>query len=81
MRSHCSGADGVVGIAEVFRNAFLEMVPFLTTPSAPSKRLRDFFLMSRPPLQYQEGSGAAQFIHGPYLDRRGKIEHLRKLLG
>src|SRR5262245_54148088 len=40
MRSHRSGADGVVGNAEVLR------------------RLRDFFLMSRPPLLCQEGSGA-----------------------
>ena len=37
MRSHRSGADGVVGIAEIFRNAFFEQVPCLTTPSAPSK--------------------------------------------
>src|SRR5215469_14810714 len=37
MRSHHSGADGVVRIAEMFRNAFLKRVPFRTTPSAPSK--------------------------------------------
>ena len=27
MRSHSSGADGVVGIDEVFQNAFFEEVP------------------------------------------------------
>ena len=41
-----------------FRNAFLGSDPFSTTPSAPLKELRDFFLMSRPPLLCQEGSGA-----------------------
>src|SRR5215831_24376 len=57
-RSLPSAAGGVVSIDEVFQNAFLEEGPFWTTPSAPLKRLRDFFLMSRPPLLYQEGSGA-----------------------
>ena|SRR5215469_10185302 len=64
MRSHRTGADGVVGIDEVFRNAFLEEVPFSTTPSAPlkeaSRRLLD--VASTPPMS---GGGVArlQFIH------------------
>ena len=37
MRSYRSGADGVVRIDEVFQNAFLEEVPFWTTPAAPLK--------------------------------------------
>jgi hypothetical protein len=49
-RSHRSGADGVVGIAEVFR--FLEMVPFLTTPSAPLKEASRLLIdvASSPPM-------------------------------
>src|SRR5215472_8129853 len=52
MRSHRSGADGVVGIAELFRNAFLEEVPFWTTPSAPLKEASRLLLdvASTPPM-------------------------------
>jgi hypothetical protein len=52
MRSHRSGADGVVRIAEVFRNALLERVPFRTTPSAPSKEAsrRLLNVASTPPI-------------------------------
>jgi hypothetical protein len=34
-RSLRSGADGVVSRAEMFRNAFLQHSPQLTTPAAP----------------------------------------------
>jgi len=37
MRSHRSGADGVVGMARCLGTRSLEEVPFLTTPSAPIK--------------------------------------------
>src|SRR5215831_6742421 len=58
MRSHRSSADGVVGIEEVFRNAFLRRGSILDHPvRSVIRRLRDFFLMSRPPLLCQEGSG------------------------
>src|SRR5215467_7805045 len=52
MRSHHSGADGVVGIGEVFKNAFLEGVPFSTTPSAPLKEASRLLLdvASTPPV-------------------------------
>jgi len=39
MRSYRGGADGVVGIDDVFQNAFLEEVPFWTTPAAPLKKV------------------------------------------
>jgi hypothetical protein len=54
----------MVGIAEVFRNAFFssEEAPLSTTPSAPLRRLRGFFLMSRPPLLSQEGSDAPNVL-------------------
>src|SRR5215469_7180547 len=59
MRSHSSGADGVVGIDEVFQNAFFRRRSHSRPPRPLLKRrLRDFFLMSRPPLLCQEGSGA-----------------------
>jgi hypothetical protein len=67
MRSHRSGADGVVGIAEVFRNAALEeMVPFSTTPSAPLKEASRLLLdvASTPPVS--GGEWRAQFIHNSY---------------
>src|SRR5215831_19110515 len=52
MRSHRSSADGVVGIDEVFQNAFLEEVPFSTTPSAPLKEASRLLLdvASTPPV-------------------------------
>jgi hypothetical protein len=76
MRSDRSGADGVVGIDEVFRNAFLEELPPLTTPSAPLKEASRLLLdvASTPPAS--GGELPAQFIHtcfdpayGHYLDR------------
>ena len=63
MRSYRSGADGVVGIDEVFQNAFLEEVPFWTTPSAPLKEASRLLLdvASTPPMS--GGEWHAQFIH------------------
>ena len=62
-RSHGRGADGVVGIAEVFRNAFLEGVPFPTTPSAPLKEASRLLLdvASTPPMS--GGEWRTRFIH------------------
>src|SRR5215470_12307441 len=69
MRSHRSGADGVVGIDGVFQNAFLEEVPFWTTinaspyracasrPSAPLKEASRLLLDVASTLLCQEGSG------------------------
>src|SRR5215470_6262962 len=42
----------------LFRNAFRNTSAIPTTPSAPLRWLRIFFLMAQPPLLYQEGSGA-----------------------
>ena len=52
MRSHRSGADGVVDIDDVFQNAFLEEVPFWTTPYAPLKEASRLLLdvASTPPV-------------------------------
>jgi hypothetical protein len=47
-----SGADGVVGIDEVFQNAFLEEVPFWTTINASPYRAR----ASRPSAPLKEAS-------------------------
>src|SRR5215468_11292387 len=61
---------GWSGLPKCFGMPSFKEVPFSTTinaspyrarasrPSAPLKELRDFFLMSRPPLLCQEGSGA-----------------------
>src|SRR5262249_33874836 len=67
MRSHRSGADGVVGIAEVFGMRFLEEAPFSTTPSAPLKEASRLLLevASSPPVSGGEWR-AAQFIHTFY---------------
>jgi len=36
----------------------------MTTPSAPLRRLRVFFLLAQPPLLFQEGNTMSwQFIH------------------
>src|SRR5215831_18367896 len=40
----------------LLRNAFRNTSASLTTPSAPLRWLRIFFLMAQPPLLYQEGS-------------------------
>ena len=70
MRSHRGGADGVVGIDELFRNAFLRRVPFLTTPSAPLKEASRLLLdvASTPPVS--GGEWRAQFIHTPLIQDR-----------
>src|SRR5262245_23527089 len=61
MRSNRSGANGVVGIDDVFQNAFLEEVPFWTTPSAPLKEASRLLLdvASTPPMP--GGEWHAQF--------------------
>ena len=52
------------------KNALRNTSAILTTPSAPLRWLRIFFLMSQPPLLFQEGSGAARFNHA-CIDRSG----------
>ena len=42
----------------LLKNAFRNTSVFPTTPSAPLRWLRIFFLMAQPPLLYQEGNGA-----------------------
>jgi len=42
----------------------------MTTPSAPLRRLRAFFLLAQPPLLFQEGNTLSwQFIH-TFIERR-----------
>ena len=54
MRSHRSGADGVVGIAEVLRHAFFRRGSIIDHSVRSVKGgFAAFFLMSRPPLLYQ----------------------------
>jgi hypothetical protein len=89
MRSLHSGSDGVVGIDGVFRNAFLrkgsildyyECFALSVSRFAPVRSviwmLRDFFLMSRPPLLCQEGSATPQFIRTSY-DRASFPESMK----
>src|SRR5215467_16020395 len=62
-RTYRSGAGGVVGMAEVFRNAFFRRgLPFSTTPSAPLKEASRLLLdvASTPPVS--GGEWRAQFI-------------------
>ena len=63
LRSLLSAADGMVGIDEVFQNAFLEEIPFWTTPSAPLKEASRLLLdvAATPPMS--GGEWHAQFIH------------------
>src|SRR5215471_7949461 len=63
LRSLLSAADGVVGIDAVFQNAFLEEIPFWTTPSAPLKEASRLLLdvASTPPMS--GGVWHAQLIH------------------
>jgi hypothetical protein len=63
MRSHHCGADGVVGIDEVFQTCFWEEVAFWTTPSAPLKEASRLLLdvASTPPMS--GGEWHARFIH------------------
>ena len=70
MRSHRSGADGVVAIAAVFQKCILKRSPFLTTinaspyrarasrPSAPLKEASRLLLdvASTPPISGGEGA-------------------------
>src|SRR5215467_2451974 len=44
------------------RNAIRNTSAIPTTPSAPLRWLRRFFLMAQPPLLYQEGSGVPNVI-------------------
>jgi hypothetical protein len=46
----------VVRNGTLSKNAFRNTSAILTTPSAPLRWLRIFFLMAQPPLLYQEGS-------------------------
>ena len=63
LRSLLSAADGLVGSDEVFQNAFLQRVPFWTTPSAPLKEASRLLLdvASTPPMS--GGEWHAQFTH------------------
>src|SRR5262245_25376581 len=64
MRSHRSGADGVVGSAEVFRNAFFRGDGSMsTTPSAPLKEASRLLLdvASTPPMS--GGEWRTRLIH------------------
>src|SRR3989454_5785041 len=55
------GADGVVSPGERFKKQHL---PKMTTPSAPLRLLRVFFLLAQPPLLFKEGNALfLQFIH------------------
>ena len=50
------GADGVVWRGNPSKYASRNISSIPTTPSAPLRWLRIFFLMAQPPLLYQEGS-------------------------
>ena len=53
----------------------------MTTPSAPLRRLRVFFLLAQPPLLFQEGNTLSwQFIH-TFIDRRYSKPLTRNLPG
>ena len=81
MRSHRSGADGVVGIAEVLRNALFTRGPILDHPVRSVKGgFATFLLMSRPPLLCQEGSGALTFIHTFLSSRFPGIKETRPVI-
>jgi len=51
-----NGADGVVENGTSSKNAFRNTSAIRTTPSAPLRWLRIFFLMAQPPLLYKEGN-------------------------
>src|SRR6266436_2725527 len=45
-------------------NVSTQTFTIMTTPSAPLRRLRAFFLLAQPPLLFQEGNAlSCQFIH------------------
>jgi hypothetical protein len=77
MRSHRSGADGVVGIDTVFQNAFrdgfLRKVPFQTTPSAPLKEVSRLLIdvASTPPMS--GGEWRTQFIRSLYWNNEMRV--------
>src|SRR5215471_6595030 len=54
----------------LLRNAFRNTAAIPTTPSAPLRWLRIFFLMAQPPLLYQEGNGAPNSSITPSLTAR-----------
>jgi hypothetical protein len=61
-----NGADGVVENGPpLLKHAFRNTSAIPTTPSAPLRWRRIFFLMAQPPLLYQEGN-CPTFIHGIY---------------
>src|SRR5262245_11675149 len=80
MRSHCSGADGVVGIDELLRIAFLKKVPFPTTPSAPLKEASRHLLdvASTPPMSGGEWRPNSFFIDSDYRNYLGR-QHRRNV--
>src|SRR6266853_4837857 len=54
----------------VLDNVTTSTFTIMTTPSAPLRRLRAFFLLAQPPLLFQEGNTLSwQFIH-TFIDRR-----------
>src|SRR5213594_2412459 len=53
----------------------------MTTPSAPLRRLRVFFLLAQPPLLFQEGNTLSwQFIHTFYERRSAVTDRRYRLL-
>src|SRR5215831_18216669 len=59
---------GWSGMEPFPKNAILNNSSIPTTPSAPLRWLRIFFLMAQPPLLYQEGNCPPQ-IHSQLCDR------------
>src|SRR2546421_1492313 len=56
LRSLRSGADGVVAHKSSFKNALRNLIGERPPRPLHQRWLRDFFLMSRPPLLYEEGN-------------------------
>ena len=73
-----NGADGVVENGTSSKNAFRNTSAIRTTPSAPLRWLRIFFLMAQPPLLYQEGNGAPNSSITPSLTARAMRGGLSK---
>src|SRR5215471_10191366 len=59
---------GWSGMETSLRNAFRNTSAIPTTPSAPLRWPRIFFLMAQPPLLYQEGNSSLTAIH-TFIDR------------
>src|SRR5215475_15502223 len=75
------GADGVVGNGTLSKERIPKPSSIPTTPSAPLRWLRIFFLMAQPPLLYQEGSRQPYIrshLHRPPLQMQGKSHFLCK---